>query len=105
MGNNESKKAEKLSDEHRVRSVVRQSDLKRPEKGSDEQGTSDGYTAGDVRHGVSRESEEGAGHHEGGDVKHRSDDKSLTKSSDEPGASSGGEISRPDKVYTEGECM
>ena len=55
MGNNESKTAERQSDEHRVQSVVRQ-------------------WAG----------------------------KSLTKCSDEPGASSGGEISRPDKVDTEG---
>ena len=58
MGNNESKTAERQSDEHRVQSVVRQ-------------------RAG----------------------------KSLAKSSDEPGTSSGREISRPDKVDTEGEYV
>ena len=114
MGNNESKRAQKGRKDHRVRNVVRRRDGKRPLKGSEQQGTSGRFAAGDVRRGESREPEEGAGHHEAGDVKHRSDVKSPTKSSDEPGTSSGveintGSISReeiswPDKVYTEGMC-
>ena len=53
MGNNESKRAEKRTDDHRVRSVVKHGGGRRPGKGSDKPGPS--------RREISRDSVESEG--------------------------------------------